>query len=163
MVFNLNLQKNANILGILPWFIWKTSEKVANCIYHLYNKFNNNLAKQYYINTEKSCHNFELCDATLETIQKILACLDSSKAAGLEGISSKFLKDSAEVIALPLNNLVNSSIKEFLFPDQCKIAKLNSIFKKGEWPEKLQVHLSVSCCVWDNRGNHSDPDTRIFR
>ena len=38
----------------------------------------------------------------------------------------KILKDSAEVIALPLNNLVDLSIKESLFPDQCKIAKLKS-------------------------------------
>ena len=83
------------------------------------------------MNIDKSCHNFELCNATLETIQKILACLYSSKAAGLEGISSKYLKDSAEVIALPLNNLVDMSIKESLFPDQCKIAKLKShIYKR---------------------------------
>ena len=40
------------------------------------NKFNNNSTKQYYINTEKSCRNIEQCNATLETIKKILACLD---------------------------------------------------------------------------------------
>ena len=37
------------------------------------NKFNNNSTKQYYMNIEKSCHNFELCNATQETIKKILA------------------------------------------------------------------------------------------
>ena len=95
------------------------------------NKFNNNSTKQYYMNIEKSCHNFELCNATLETIKKILACLDSSKAPGLDEISSKFLKDGAEVLALPLCNLVNLSIKQSLFPDQCKIAKLKPLFKKG--------------------------------
>ena len=40
------------------------------------NKFNNNSTKQYYINIEKSCRNIEQCNATLETIKKILACLD---------------------------------------------------------------------------------------
>ena len=59
------------------------------------------------MNIEKNCHNFELCNATLETIKKILACLDTSKAPGLAGISSKFLKDGVEVLALPLCNLVN--------------------------------------------------------
>ena len=45
------------------------------------NKFNNNSTKQYYMNTEKSCHDFELCNAMLETIEKILlACLDTSKS-----------------------------------------------------------------------------------
>ena len=39
------------------------------------------------MNIEKSCHNFELCKATLETIKKILACLDGSKVRSLDGIS----------------------------------------------------------------------------
>ena len=79
------------------------------------NKFDNNSTKQYYINTEKSCHNFELRNATLETIKKILACLDASKNPGLDRIC----------------NLINLSIKQSLFPDQCKIAKLKPLFKKG--------------------------------
>ena len=79
------------------------------------NKFNNNSTKQYYMNIEKSCHNFELCNATLESIKKNLACLGSSKAPGLNGISSKFLKDPAEVLALLLCNLVNLSIKQSFF------------------------------------------------
>ena len=60
-------------------------------------KFNNNWTKQYYMDIEKSCHNFKLCNATLETIKMILACLDSTKAPCLDGIFSKFLKDEAEV------------------------------------------------------------------
>ena len=95
------------------------------------NKFNNNSTKQYYMNIEKSCHNFELCNSTLEIIKNILASLNTSKAPGLDGISSKFLKCCAEVIAVPLCNLVNLSIKQSLFPDQCKIAKLKHLFKKG--------------------------------
>ena len=95
------------------------------------NKFNNNLAKKYYMNIEKSCHNFELCNATLETIKKILACLDASKVPGLAGMSSNILENGAEVLALPLCNSVNLSIKQFLFLDQGKIAKLRPLFKKG--------------------------------
>ena len=82
------------------------------------------------MNIEKIRHNFELCNATLETIKKILVCLEASKAPGLDGISSKFLKDGAEVLALPLCNLVNLSMKQSLSPDQCSIAKLNPLFKK---------------------------------
>ena len=43
------------------------------------NKSNHNSTKQHYMNTGKSCHNFELCSATLETTKKILVCLDSQK------------------------------------------------------------------------------------
>ena len=82
------------------------------------------------MNIEKSCHNFKLCNAALETIEKILACLESSRTPGLEEISSKFLKDGTEVLALPLINIVNLSIKQPLFPGQCKITKLKPLFKK---------------------------------
>ena len=56
---------------------------------------------------------------------------DVTKAPGLAKISSKFLKDGAEVLALPLCNLVNLSTKQSLFLDQCKIAKLKPLFKEG--------------------------------
>ena len=95
------------------------------------NKFNNNLTKQYYMNIEKSRHNFELCIATLGILKKNLACLNDSKVPALDRISSKFLKDDAEVLALPLYNFVNLSIMQSLFPDQCKIAKLKPLFKRG--------------------------------
>ena len=67
------------------------------------------------MNIEKSCHDFKLCNATLDTIKKILACLDASKVPDLEGTSSTSLKDGAEVLVLPLCNLVNLSIKQSLF------------------------------------------------
>ena len=94
-------------------------------------KVNSNSTKQYYMNIEKNCHNYELCNATLRTMKKIFACLDTSKASGLDGQSSKFLKDGAEVLALPLCNLENLPIKQSLFSEQCKIAKLKPLFKKG--------------------------------
>ena len=46
------------------------------------------------------------------------------------GISSTFWKNAAEVLALALCNHVNLSIRQSLFPDQCKIAKLKPLFKK---------------------------------
>ena len=48
----------------------------------------------------------------------------------MDGISSNFLKDGAEVLVLPLCNLVNLSRKQSLLPDQGKIAKLKPLFKK---------------------------------
>ena len=83
------------------------------------------------MNIEKSCHSFELCNATLETIKKNLAWLDSSKAPGLDGISSKFLRDGTEVLPLPLCNFVNLSRKQSLFLDHCKIAKQKPLVKEG--------------------------------
>ena len=46
----------------------------------------------------------------------------------MEQIPPKFLKDGAEVLALPLGNITNLSIKLSTIPQECKIAKLNPIF-----------------------------------
>ena len=64
-------------------------------------------------------------------LKKILLSLDTSKAAGMDQIPAKFLRDGAEVLALPLRNIINLSIKLSTFPEECKIAKLKLIFKKG--------------------------------
>ena len=46
-------------------------------------------------------------------------------------IPVKFLRDGAEVLSLPLRNITNLSIKLSTLAEECKIAKLNPIFKKG--------------------------------
>ena len=42
----------------------------------------------------------------------------------------KILKDGAEVLALPLCNLINLFIKQSLFPGQCKVVKVKPLLKK---------------------------------
>ena len=95
--------KNANIFKD---FYSDLAGSLVRKLPNAFNKFNNNSAKQYYMNIEKSCHNFELCNAMLETIKYISACLDASTAPGLDGISVKLLKDGIEVLALSLSNVV---------------------------------------------------------
>ena len=51
------------------------AEKLVRKLPVAFNKFNNNSRKQYYMNIGQSCDNFELCNAPLETIKKILTCL----------------------------------------------------------------------------------------
>ena len=120
--------KNENIF---KYFYSDLAGKLVRKLPVALNKFKNNSTKQYYMNIEKSCRNFEICNATLETIKKILAFLDTSKALGLDEISSNFLKHGAEILALPLCNLVNLSVKQSLFPDECKITKLKPYLKRS--------------------------------
>ena len=49
----------------------------------------------------------------------------------MDQIPAKFLRDGAEVLALPLRNIINLSIKLSTFVEECKIAKLKPILKKG--------------------------------
>ena len=57
--------------------------------------------------------------------------MNIDKAAGIDNISGKFLKDSANVLAKPISEICNLSIKNSVFPTDCHIAKLKPLFKKG--------------------------------
>ena len=66
-----------------------------------------------------------------ETILKLLQDLDQNKAVGLDNLSGKFLKDGATVLAKPISQICNVSIKYSVFLPDCKIAILKPLFKKG--------------------------------
>ena len=76
-------------------------------------------------------NDFEFSHVSEEVIKKILRSIDTSKTAEMDQVSAKFLRDVAKVLALPLRNIINMSIKLSTFPEECKIAKLKPIFKKG--------------------------------
>ena len=54
-----------------------------------------------------------------------------TKAAGIDQISGKFLKDGARILAKSISELCSLSLTLGKFPDACKIAKVKSDFKKG--------------------------------
>ena len=68
-------------------------------------------------------------------MKKILLSLGTSKATRKNKIPAKFRKEGAEILVLPLRNIINLSIKLSIFPEQCKIAKLKPIFKSGAWTD----------------------------
>ena len=95
------------------------------------NKFTSQTTRNYYTKTSFYVSNHsEFSNISEEVVEKILLSLNKSKTAGMDQIPAKFLRDGAEVLALPLGN-INLSI---IFPEECKIAKiakLKRIFKKG--------------------------------
>ena len=89
---------------------------------------------------------FSITKSLFKPILLILNCLwkhhlkyfkntNASKAAGLDNLSGRFLKDAAKVLAKRITDLWNFSITSGKFPDSCKIAKLKSIYKKGSLTE----------------------------
>ena len=94
------------------------------------NKFTSQTTKNYYDKTScKVFNDFEFSNVSEEDVKKILLSLDTSKAAGMDQIPVELLRDSAEVLAVPLRNTI--WIKLSTFPEECKIAKSKPIFKKG--------------------------------
>ena len=68
-------------------------------------------------------------------MRKYLINLSPNKASGIDNLSRKFLKDGADVLALPISQLCNLSISLSTFPQHCKIAKLKPQYKKGSRTE----------------------------
>ena len=57
--------------------------------------------------------------------------MNPDKAAGIDNLSGKRLKDGASILVKPISKICNLSIKYSLFPTDCQIAKLKPLFKKG--------------------------------
>ena len=49
----------------------------------------------------------------------------------MDQITAKFLKEAADVLSYLRSKIINLSIKLSVFPEECKIAKLKLLFKKG--------------------------------
>ena len=97
-------------------------------------RFGINSVRQYYekiLKYPKSKFKFNFVSE--ETVLKHLQDLDENKAAGLDNLSGKFLKDGATVLAKPISQICNLSIKYSIFLSDWKITKLkwqNSLKKQ---------------------------------
>ena len=70
-----------------------------------------------------------------EIILKLLQETNPSKAAGIDGLAGKFLKDGAPYLSSPITQLCNLSISLSTFPEKSKKAKLKPLYKKGSTTE----------------------------
>ena len=64
-------------------------------------------------------------------VLEISQFIDISKAAGIDEIWGKFLKDGPNILVKPTAEICNISIPSRLFPSDCKFTKLKSLYKKG--------------------------------
>ena len=81
------------------------------------------------MNTE--IQKFSFSPTSEDSVKKLLKDTNPKKAAAIDNLSGRFLKDGAVVLALPTSKLCNLSVKRSNFPLGCKIAKLKPLYKKG--------------------------------
>ena len=74
---------------------------------------------------------FKFSNISEDLVLKLLKDTNVNKAAGIDNLSGMFLKDSADVLAKPLSEICNLSMKCSIFSTDCEIAKLKPLFKKG--------------------------------
>ena len=94
-------------------------------------KYNLKSVIQYYSSFAITT-DFCLVGTTEKQVLKIMQDIKSSKAAGIDKLSGRFLKDGADILAKPVSALCNLSISRGVFPSACNVAKLKPIFKKGK-------------------------------
>ena len=76
-------------------------------------------------------NNFNFSNVTEDFVLKLLKDINIDKAAGIDNLSGKFLKDGANILAKPISKICNLSIKYSVFPTDCQVAKLKPLYKKG--------------------------------
>ena len=75
---------------------------------------------------------FKLPKITTEFVHKQLRKMSANKATGLDGISCKLLKLSAEIIVPHIVNICNASINRAHFPRPWKKARVVPLYKSGD-------------------------------
>ena len=88
--------------------------------------------KQNKIHTET----FSFKEVSEDEIYKLLKLIDPTKSIGEDTIPPKILKIAAAILAKPLTNLINVSIKQNVFPTKAKRAAVLPFFKSDDRTQK---------------------------
>ena len=138
IVFN-----NTNNCSISKSFFSNLAQNLVSKLPPSPNVFTESKVASYYDDIKYTDLNFEFSETSPEKILNILKGLNPSKAAGNVNLSRKFLKDGADILARPILQLCNLSIKPNSFLRSCKIAKVKPLLKKGSKTDP-QNYRSIS-------------------
>ena len=95
-------------------------------------KFDINSMREFYKPLNLEENPFHFTKVSGNTISDFLKELKTNKASGIDNLSGCFLKDGSKVLATPIPQIWNLSIKISMVPDECKIAKLKPLYKKDK-------------------------------
>ena len=96
------------------------------------NKFDINSVREFYKPLNLKEDPFHFTKVSEKTISDFLKELKTNKATGIHNLSGRFLKYESKVLAIPIAQICNLSIGLSTVPDECKIAKLKTLYKKGK-------------------------------
>ena len=121
---NKTVQHDKNkVLGGFRYYYSNLAGNLLKKLPNPPNKFTLNTVFQHYkVIIQRD--SFNLVTVSENTILTIFKNTKVSKAAGLDNLFGRFLKDGAKALAKPVTELYNLSITSGKFPDSCKIAKL---------------------------------------
>ena len=160
---NKTVQHDTNlVLGGFKDYYFNLAGKLLKKLPKPPNKFTLKTVFQHYEGIMQT-DSFNLATVS-KNILNILIITNGSKAASLDNLSGRFLKNDAEVLAKPITDLCNLSITSRKFPDSCKIAKLKPIYKKGSFTEASNyrpISLLHTVNIKSNRESYSQSNQHL--
>ena len=139
--FGKNFSKNS--VNLIKEVIYKGNTlkedfPITNAFSEFFSTIGENLAKDFPKNNEDFKKYLPdpqvqsmFIDINVYDILYAIKELKNSKSIGPDGLNSYIIKQSGETIIPPLLHIFNSSLKNGIFPDKLKIARIVPIFKKG--------------------------------
>ena len=119
-----------SILKTFKSFYWNLADDLLEKLPKSSNRYTIKFVSDNYEKRWLS-ENFELVSIAQGYMFNILKNVEVTKAAGVDKISGKFLKDGAQIMGKPISELCNLSMTLGSFTDACTIAKVKPLFKKG--------------------------------
>lgn len=86
-------------------------------------------ASQHITTTQRNNHNFSFQEINVENMTRTILELPNKQSTGHDGIQSRVLKDSIEVLSLVLTVLFNKMVTTGEYPIDLKIQKVTPIHK----------------------------------
>ena len=88
-------------------------------------------------------HTFFLDPIDPQDIIEVSKIIKPKLSAGFDNISSKLMKDTIDLTAIPLAHIINLSFETGIFPDDMKTAKVIPIFKSAN-PNQVSNYRPIS-------------------
>ena len=112
------------------------------------NKYNKSFVENFYQGQGIVQESFSLHAVSQKDITKYVKMLNPKKSTGLDGISSRFLRDAFGAISSQLQFVMNMSINSSQVPDVLKSAKVVPVYKKDSKTELTNYCLvSILCSI----------------
>ena len=121
----------------------KLVEKLPPCII----SFGASFVHNFYSSKGVKLDSYSFSIVSEEKCFKYINSLSPNKATGLDGIPSRFIRDSAPMIAHPLSHIINLSIIQGAVPDDLKSARVVPLFKKNDKTEVGNYRPVSILCV----------------
>ena len=90
------------------------------------------LLENFYRSKGVKPNSYSLSVVSESKVLKYLNALSVDKATGLDGLLSRFVRDSAFIIVYPLTHIINLSIIQSVVPDDVKSARVVPLLKKRQ-------------------------------